>query len=446
MIVGLFAVVVFRFLLRELEQESGSFVTAFSQSDWLINYSGGFVRRGFAGTVIRLLDSKFGLGAHAVITALAVASFLAVFLAYGRQIVRLINRIDPLALSLLLFLPSLIMFPILDNRSLGRKEWFFVLLLVFHLVILERTLRSIRTTDSAVGTGDDEIRRYLWRFAIAFNILGVPVALTHESILFLAIPLNALILMRVLSIRSHAGGRLLVSVGVFGPTVVASLSGYLWRGHEVVQGICESWESLGVLECFQDGRSGAIEALDWSFWEAIALPRRVVSSISSLGWWLFIFGLVLGLLLIATVRLVASFERHERVSNGLRLTAVVYGRYLLVPLAFSIPVFAVGWDWGRWLWVVSMSFAFVLTSPEILRIEGLHSARLAHLRPCNSPDQWFQRRWWVTLNEALKLDSGRVMLAFYSVALFTIFFVRVPACCVDSGVVKIRLWSYLQGF
>ncbi len=90
-----------------------------AMSEWVINYQGGFVRRGFLGEVIFQISNLFSLNLR--FSFLIFQSLLYIF--YYILIYNLLKNIKPNYLVILsIFSPIFIIFPIAELEALGRKE------------------------------------------------------------------------------------------------------------------------------------------------------------------------------------------------------------------------------------------------------------------------------------------------------------------------------------
>jgi hypothetical protein len=382
---------------------------AWMRSDWLIGYQGGFVRRGLAGSFIYLLADTTGLDPDIAIAFLGIGGFFALVLIFARQIWRLAGRLDGLTVGLLLFLPSLVLFPVWASNALGRKDVLIVLLTAGHLAILRSTLGRDASASSA----------YVRRSAVLFGIFGVALVLTHEATLFLALPLNVLIALR-------ATRRLSSVTAIFAPTLVAGVATIFSRGSQAAaNAICNAWEALDELRCFA-GESPSIEALGWSPSQYMESADLTFASVTRLALWMVVIGLTLVLLLVASHRVAKSFTGDA--GNASRLAGVVFMRYLLLPLFAATPLFILAIDWGRWWWTISMGYALALTTPALLRLE----AEKVGGDPASSRFHALATR-----------GSGPTYLVLVGVVALTVVLVRVPHCCPGvRSVIPVLGWLF----
>ena len=110
-------------------------------ADWLINYQGGFVRRGFIGEILFQLNNFLKIDILHLVFFLNLITILIFFF--------LIYKIIKSSLSNQLFLlycliPSTLMFTFFDPLAAARKDYFIILPYLFYAFFLDRlNLRNI---------------------------------------------------------------------------------------------------------------------------------------------------------------------------------------------------------------------------------------------------------------------------------------------------------------
>ena len=110
-----------------------------SLSDWLINYSGGFVRRGFVGQIVLEFAYFFSIKLRDAIVIFQIISFVAYYLLVFFLLRKTItNRL----LILSVFSPIFILFPIAEIEAFGRKEIFILLTVILYFF---SNIRDIKT-------------------------------------------------------------------------------------------------------------------------------------------------------------------------------------------------------------------------------------------------------------------------------------------------------------
>ncbi len=109
-----------------------------SISDWFINYSGGFVRRGLTGEIITNFSSIFSIGLRDVILIFQIIFFILLYYLIFLFCKKLLfNRL--LILSILS--PIFVIYPVAEIEALGRKE---LIIFFIYLTYLFSNIRSIQ--------------------------------------------------------------------------------------------------------------------------------------------------------------------------------------------------------------------------------------------------------------------------------------------------------------
>ncbi len=269
--------------------------------DWLINYSGGFVRRGLFGELLDLfvpetISIVVVLGALQII--LLGGLFLVVSLLYLRT-----DR-SPAWLMICLS-PAVLLFPAVNIEAAFRKELISLVLLGILALGAKRGLGTGRLT-----------------FAVAIYSLAM---FSHEAS-FVVLPG---ILFLIHCFYTH-GARVPKRIwyGLFIGISIIGLSASVWRAgsESQAQAICESWSARGIFECSQ----GALKSLTMTTQESISflhsnyMPQYL----------LYLAVLALALIPLLLVRFLPG-----------------YWRISLVALLFLLPMFLIAWDYGRWIYI-----------------------------------------------------------------------------------------------
>ena len=101
-----------------------------SISDWLINYAGGFVRRGLSGQIAVILANIFEIDLRSSILILQLLAFVSFYVCvyfFFKNIK--FNRLNFLAI----FCPLFILYPVAETEALGRKELVIFLIFILYL-------------------------------------------------------------------------------------------------------------------------------------------------------------------------------------------------------------------------------------------------------------------------------------------------------------------------
>jgi hypothetical protein len=366
----------------------GTGLDYWAYTDWLIDYSQGFIRRGLSGEIWRLVPAALPR-----LEFVAVFSWLLVLAAvFGtvRLMARSWKTLHPLTLFGLLFLPSLFFFYIHDHSALARKEILGYLPLLLHLLILEKTFPLA----GGSSLPDGSLRRYLlWLIPVAVLLLPA-IILVHEGNFLLFVPLHAMITLAVLRMKAPRNflrsalwtGLLYLPAAIaFGAVYLAGTPGY-----QTLLGLCNKWLAAGAL---QEGTCvlppnplsgstlpGSFNPMGWSLAQAAHFTQEIIF----MHWatWLLILP-VLGICLWYLVRQALysilrsrspqSFSPH----SARRYLGGFFGRFFLIPLLFSLPVYFTAYDYGRWFTVTCINFVMLAVSLNLPCWEFAHRKKVS---------------------------------------------------------------------
>ena len=309
--------------------------------EWLISYSGGFVRRGLPGTAIYNLVNLSGLSPTLLIwiASLLLYIILAWLLASFCR--------GKLEASLLLS-PMILLGPVVSN-NLVRKD---ILMLVAYGLCLH-IIRNQRRSDLGMGL----------MAAMLINLLSSIAILSHELYGFWALPSLIAILSLSPPRNQITASSCLRGLTVLSPAILVLLACLYFRGsplqarliHESWQHLSPTVRSLGTL-WDSSPPDGAIQAIGWSTSKAFALPLAALREVSSGLWvpavWMLTIYLCINFFIGRGDRSTKSFKRF-----------VVLSQFIAIA-----PLFIVGYDFGRWIfiWVTSSAllYGFLSAGPN----------------------------------------------------------------------------------
>ena len=208
----------------------------------LINYQGGFVRRGLIGEIIYQLSNNFGINTIFMVYLFSIASVVIFFYLIIRDTIKK-------GYSILLLPTAMLLSSLFVSGHWVRKD-VFIMLLFYAIVRLLKNKSFINY--------------------IAINILLVIGTLSHEIILFIAAPIL------LISQLSHDNKRINIgkfvkgiatSVVCYFPALIAGILVAINKGNSATaQAIWDSWTCIGV---FNSEIQGAIEGIGWTGEKAI---------------------------------------------------------------------------------------------------------------------------------------------------------------------------------
>ncbi|MGI4829912.1 MAG: hypothetical protein ACRYFU_17205 [Janthinobacterium lividum] len=296
--------------------------------DWLVNYEGGFVRRGLPGELI--LGLAHGLHLSPVLIGSLLPLFFYVLLYFSVwQLYR--QSSGDLWTFAALVSPATLAFPILDPVGAFRKELLFLLALAFVLFWLTRR----KPTDLA-----------LTAFVTATGVLAI---LSHEGLLPYLLYLVGALLIGLNDLKRVAKILILPAIATAG-TLAAVLR---YRGNALEeQAICRSLGSAPPIVC-----SGSIAYLANGTDIARADVMRNIHAYH----YLFYYPLLTILALLPLAAMAVRFFRERR----LRPDLLVISTTALLSLLASLPLFLYAMDWGRWIYIHVLSLFLLLLFVDI---------------------------------------------------------------------------------
>ncbi len=354
-------------------------------TDWLTNYSAGFVRRGLSGSFLMFMAKNLNLDPYLAITIFVYALYFCLFVFYLYKIIKVHKSINIISLLTLLFLPSLLFFPLNDLGGLGRKEILFLFPFLLNLRFLDLEFNQLKVgdRDSFISKDDKKtnlaLRQYCQNVFIWFNILCIPIALIHESIIFLSLPVNIIITISFVSLKFPLRQSILSCLVIYSPTILSIMAGFIWKGDaSVAINICESWQNLNILEC-SNKLPGALDAMGWSLRDSISLSWSIVKAEKGkiFTQWLVIFISNLVFLLFASSSVISNLlnklksDRNNEfyLINNRTIHSSFSFKYAIIPMIISAPLYTIGFDWGRWFFLVAISYSFCSLTPNLVYLE-----------------------------------------------------------------------------
>ncbi len=367
----LFSAAWIRVLLYWLPKDAfGTGLNYWAYTDWLIDYSQGFIRRGLSGEIWRLLPAA--ITPKAFVAVFSWILILAVACGYIRLLARSWKNLHPLTLFGLLFLPSLFLFYLHDHNAIARKEILGYATLLLHLFVVEKSL--------PLGDGPALPARSIQRYVLGLLPIAVillpAIILVHEGNFLLFVPLHGMITLTVLRWNAPRGFLRAAwqAALLFLPAALAFGAVYLsgTPSHSTLLGICEKWAAAGAIRegtCILPSSKLSGSTLPASF-EPMEFPLAEAASITgffiSMRWkdWILILP-TLGIMLWFLIRqavysILRSRSQHSfSPQSALRYSGVFFLKYFCFPLLLAVPIYFSAWDYGRWFTVTCINFAMV---------------------------------------------------------------------------------------
>ena len=315
--------------------------TDWNSSEWMIDYAGGFVRRGLGGELLSGLMHLTGLSFFAVWVTATTAVYLALCVELVRRSLRL--RCGSLWRLLLCFNPGLLMFGV-EAAPLGsflRKDFVFVAATVLNVLLIEGMFKMGARSKSL----------FLPISAAVIGLVALFLALMHEGLfLFTWLPLNLFLLTGAMRRLGITPLKAALMVGcIFLPSLTgAGLSIRCHGDPKTAEAICRSWHDHGAATRCDGGPDfpAAVDGLGWSLQRSVTLTR---SAWRRAPLFLLPAGFAIAIFFVTTV--------------AAKIPLQPVWALTLATLTLSAPLYWLGWDWGRFFTIVLTEVTFVALSP-----------------------------------------------------------------------------------
>jgi len=310
--------------------------------DWMINYSFGFVRRGLVGWLINSQTMLSPPVALAVIHVFLYTTFMVlVFMQFWPY------RYNILIMTLL-FSPLGLFFFVYNHYTIGRKEVIFLVIVILQTRILSRTYYNKRS----------EI--------VYFTILivgSVGMILSHEGLYFFCPFLDTIFFIYMVQRRPIKHALWIAGTALYVQTMVFLICYYYKGTYDNVEAICASLGAfspritIGVLP--PTGANPTI--FDCLHFGGIALlGSNIKVQFEYIVWSLSIgypvtYGITALIGICSFVWLVQSYRFSTRAPGATPIKLLI-----LLSLVWTIPLYAVGLDWGRWMLITYLTLLFLI--------------------------------------------------------------------------------------
>lgn len=441
-ITGFFSMVL-KWLPKDIRSDGVNF---WVYTDWLIDYSAGFTRRGLSGEIISFIG--FCCNPRISIGIITWAIFITFASGYFWLCFRSIQWNKPLGLVTVLYFPSFIPFYIFDHSAFGRKEIFGYTILLLHLFFVERYFRNTNGNRN----GNLAFQQYLKQLFLISGLLIPLNILMHESAFFLFVPVHILISWVVAKSSTNLNQSNLFpvkSLALLYIPVLFSFSLVFLFGkpsRNMAEEICLNWETIGGLEtdsCFSgDDLPGSLGTLSWDYYQAMSLTwYHYQDAIEKLFLVFLFFG---SLVYYFGNKVVCSYLRNYKQSgltDNLPIAEkdLVYVarklsfKYFIFPAIISLPLYVLGIDYGRWFAVTSINFSMIALSAGLMSLE--YNNIIVQSDLTNWPFDTVRLLVDNSRIRAFLISKTGMKLRYFSewlLLLSVILLVRLPHCCVSD--------------
>lgn len=326
-----------------------SIIIGFEKESWniaefLINYQGGFVRRGLFGELLYLTYNSLGINPYYLILSTCIIFYVILIIIFVRLFIK--NGYTLFILPFVFFLGN----PIISEFWV-RKD--ILIICFFILIVYMSTLKS----------------NLYPVFINFFLIIGL---LIHESIGFFCLPILFLVLISKNHFFYKTENTTIKSIffTIFQilPSLLTFFCVLYFKGSKYIScQIWNSWKSVSFpFQANDDSQiPSAIFALSWSLKQGLSYTINILTNFNDniyapLVWVLIL--VIIYFILTNTSKLNYKILNYKPYIN---INKKNISNILIFQFISIIPLFILGWDYSRWVfyWTTS-SFAIILLVPE----------------------------------------------------------------------------------
>jgi hypothetical protein len=325
-------------LRQVFELSLPSAVRTFQITEWLISYDGGFVRRGLWGEIIFGISNILKLSPSVVTVGLSTLTYVCAVIFAIRWLSQNLPRY-------LLLSPLLLGMPVYSNFMV-RKDVLVIVLFVISAFALR--FKDWRT-----------------RF-FALNGTAILAMLTHESFLFFAIPFLILNAHRSLLNHSRDNIRARIANGLLfmSPTLLVATFVFSAKGSpDVAVAISNHWDSFlkdnFPSYCCFNGPTSAIETIGWSTRKYISFSSSILNDFAA--GIIYVPAAWLVTICLASYIVLATWTASPKSSEARSFNSL---DVFIFQIIFILPLFVVGFDWGRFIFMYMASSVAILKLSE----------------------------------------------------------------------------------
>ena len=293
---------------------------------WLSNYQGGFVRRGLPGEIFFQLYQILNINPAFLVFVFVILLYIFFYLFFFKLLKDVkLNK----TIIFCLFSPLAFYFPIINSKATGHKEIILLSLLSFFCYILpkiskEKAIYIIIIIACLIGLAYEALIFYLTYFVIAF-IISFNFKSLKEFIFYL-FPLIFI-------------------------SLILILFNFYFKGTEYhVMEICNSVKLYVNSECQNVGKIADLKLSIEDHTSQKGAWKYGEFSIYQSYFKIYGIGFIFGFLPL--IVLYNNYNIIKRTLNFLNINSLFY---LFLPIVITFPIYYMGADWGRYLYISNMS-------------------------------------------------------------------------------------------
>ena len=307
----------------------------FQYSDWLINYQGGFIRRGLPGEIFY----QFHKLTNIPLDLIVFISVSLLYIFFAVNFIKIISKIKLNFLNLLiLFSPLSFLYPVMEQKVSGRKD----IILLFLVILLTIFLEKVKF----------EHQKYVIIFFVFISVFSHTGFVVFTPIFFLLF---------IISNFKNSLSKIFKELIIISLFSIILLSLILFNSsidNQSIFKICESIKSF-LPNCGQDDY---IETVNWSLKYALELNDKLWIKDNYLIFYSLTF-------LFANAPLIYAFYKSKLNKKYSFILNPIF-IFIFINL-ISFPIYFVGVDYGRYMHITYLSlviFYFKALSTKFLVI------------------------------------------------------------------------------
>ena len=332
---------------------------SWQMTEWLINYAGGFVRRGLPGEIILLIAEQIKIQENYIVIFTSFAIYFLVFAIIRSKSKSFFSSaflLSPVALGSAAYQDFIV-----------RKDALGILLLLACLHCYQK------------------IKKPFIRL-LTCNALACLAILSHETFFFYALP--ALIFinadLRSGAMLTHCKKIAISCVNFTLPIatflLVTRFHGTWITAKKINLSLLHLWDAMDPINscnCHVDAR-GSIDALAWTTTEGLNLSKSVLSNYSHGIWVPLAWTITIIICFSATIYFFKAPKTEKTIYEEENLSQQNLKAILLFQLLMIAPLFVFGWDFGRWIFLwINTSISIFIFENKIISIPKKWSKNIA---------------------------------------------------------------------
>lgn len=324
---------------------------------------------------------------------------------------------------------------------IGRKEFFFFLGLLINLFLVFKSIKNLKVNNIVINDNlsiSVIINKYCFNLFICYNLLSIPTALTHEAIIFLGLPLNIIITATLIGLNCSSQTVLVRTLLIYFPTIFASCLGLIFKVNaQIALGICQSWQEYNLFSDCQNQLPLVLKFFYMSISYAVKLVWKLNVASGNGAYffrWIFVFTLNSLLLMRASGKTInksveqiyskISLNDCKNIPSSFDILVSFSFKYVFIPFICSFILYIIALYWGRWFFIVSISYALCVLTPSLIDLEVASYQQNKWILNLLSPI--YKPYFKIMLYIENKFLPKSLFLVYFPFLIYTVFFMAIP--------------------